>query len=237
MNQTTGKKRLFIDPILFTVSSPTLEENVDLIHQIITCTRSVFIDYASWCCMGAPIVNLLLDSEFFDYVIIDLRFIGSVKEFNRLIPVVYKEWSRIAMTISAINPLSVLQKISEINAWQANKNKRVICPLLLDFSQIIIENPDRFQAFLKNVGPYFQGIIIPETLLSLLPADPDSRPVIIRSQYAMEDIQSIDMSERSRLLKLLNNYDHLLYDTDQILRESFTAFDVLRKFLETHKLR
>jgi hypothetical protein len=175
---------------------------------------------------------MLLDVENFDNLVIDIRFIGNNTEFSKLIQAVYNNWSQVGLTLSAYHVAPYIQRIYESNLAYSNKLKRPPNWLLVDFSYITDEHVIR--SLIPKLERWCHGFVVQEDFCESF-KDCNTH-VIIRSKYAMDDVLSIDMSEKSRLVKLLNDYDHLLYDTSQILRESITAFDILRKFLEVHKL-
>lgn len=224
-----NRQRLFSDPIFFSLALPDLNSNILFARQIAPYFRSVIISHSAWFAGGQHLISALFEIEKFNSIILDLRYIGSPKEFDWLLEILYDHSQNIAIVISGNQAPERFQKFYEANQIFSYKYKKPRFKLLLDQEEGSSE---------KNLkeAKYFDGIIIKDQLLSKYDGLLCGHHILVRSGYEMPDIYSLDTTDKSYILRILRSFDHLIYSWSQTLFDSLTALDVLKHFLEINNI-
>lgn len=235
MDQRIKGGRLYVDPILFTLSTTSLEGCTHALRRFVSCSRTTMIDYSSWVTLGAPLVHLILEAEKFDNVILDTRFWGTDNEFERVIAGLYSNWGGLSLTVIPSHP-DQCQRFFDLNVCHANRSGKPRHYLLLDADVLIWRRGDsELDPYLPQLK-WFDGIILTDRLADKYYDKIPDTTVIARASRPMYDLLSADTSDKSYIVSTLRRYPHLLFTSDQTIRASDVAFDLLYNLLMINKL-
>lgn len=225
--------RLSTDKIIFTLSYPDLDKNLDVAKMASICSKTVFIDHTSWYSGGETLIEALLEKDFKE-IILDIKFIGSENEFERLAEALIKNEIISGFTIFPFQDEDVLKNYKYLLDCKARKYNKKPIKLLSSFENFIysFDSASIYSAITRCIAANLDGFVLIYDIFDkyLRKIDLSSFIKIIRTTVPMRDYHTtFDSRVKIGLKELGLIADHILYKPEDLLIDSIIAFDVLKK--------